>query len=90
MDNIYCCLDTAVYIPMTHWYGERGWLMQMGALNFARETVVHICSDVPALTLVLLLRSRKEKTLLPHNLDYSVLGATFYGLGEWDSKEVLL
>lgn len=72
---------TAVYVPIAHWVWGGGWLMEMGALDFAGGTVVHICSGVSALALVLLLGSRKEKTLLPHNLGYSVLGAAFLWFG---------
>lgn len=72
---------TAVYVPIAHWVWGGGWLMQMGALDFAGGTVVHISSGVSALALVLLLGSRKDKKLLPHNLGYSVLGAAFLWFG---------
>ena len=47
------------------------------ALDFAGGTVVHINCGVSALALALVLGTRKEKTLLPHNLGYPVLGAAF-------------
>lgn len=72
---------SAVYVPIAHWVWGGGWLMQMGALDFAGGTVVHICSGVSALALVLLLGSRKNKSLLPHNLGYTVLGAAFLWFG---------
>lgn len=72
---------SAVYIPIAHWVWGGGWLMQMGALDFAGGTVVHISSGISALALVLILKSRKNKTLLPHNLGYSVLGAAFLWFG---------
>ena len=72
---------SAVYIPIAHWVWGGGWLMQMGALDFAGGTVVHISSGISALALVLILKSRKSKTLLPHNLGYSVLGAAFLWFG---------
>lgn len=72
---------TAAYIPIAHWVWGGGWLMELGALDFAGGTVVHICSGVSALAVILLLGSRKEKTLLPHNLGYSVLGAAFLWFG---------
>ncbi|MPL62790.1 Ammonia channel [bioreactor metagenome] len=72
---------TAVYVPIAHWVWGGGWLMQMGALDFAGGTVVHISSGISALALVLILGSRKSKTLLPHNLGYSVLGAAFLWFG---------
>ena len=72
---------TLVYIPIAHWVWGGGWLMQMGALDFAGGTVVHINSGVTALALALVLGRRKDTSLLPHNLGYSVLGAGFLWFG---------
>ena len=72
---------TLVYIPIAHWVWGGGWLMQMGALDFAGGTVVHINSGVTALALALVLGKRKDASLLPHNLGYSVLGAGFLWFG---------
>ena len=55
--------------------------MQMGALDFAGGTVVHINSGVTALVLALVLGKRKDTSLLPHNLGYSILGAGFLWFG---------
>ncbi len=70
-----------VYIPIAHWVWGGGWLFQMGALDFAGGTVVHINSGVAALALVLLLGKRKDTNLLPHNLGYSVIGAALLWFG---------
>ncbi|MDR2874254.1 MAG: ammonium transporter [Methanobrevibacter sp.] len=70
-----------VYIPIAHWVWGNGWLKELGALDFAGGTVVHICSGISALALVLLLGVRKDKSLIPHNLGYSVLGAAFLWFG---------
>lgn len=72
---------TLVYIPVAHWVWGGGWLMQMGALDFAGGTVVHIDSGITALALALVLGPRKDTTLLPHHLGYSVLGAGFLWFG---------
>ena len=72
---------TLVYIPIAHWVWGGGWLMQMGALDFAGGTVVHINSGVTALVLALVLGKRKGTSLLPHNLGYSILGAGFLWFG---------
>ena len=72
---------TLVYIPIAHWVWGGGWLMQMGALDFAGGTVVHINSGVTALALALVLGKRKDASLLPHNLGYSVLGAGLLWFG---------
>ena len=53
----------------------------MGAVDFAGGTVVHINSGVTALALALVLGKRKDASLLPHNLGYSVLGAGFLWFG---------
>jgi Amt family ammonium transporter len=70
-----------VYIPIAHWIWGNGWLAELGALDFAGGTVVHICSGISALALALLLGVRKDKSLIPHNLGYSVLGAAFLWFG---------
>jgi len=70
-----------VYIPIAHWVWGGGWLFQLGALDFAGGTVVHINSGVAALALALLLGKRKDSKLLPHNLGYSVIGAALLWFG---------
>jgi Amt family ammonium transporter len=72
---------TLVYIPIAHWVWGGGWLFQLGALDFAGGTVVHINSGVAALALALLLGKRKDTKLLPHNLGYSVIGAALLWFG---------
>jgi Amt family ammonium transporter len=61
---------TLVYVPVAHWVWGGGWLMQMGALDFAGGTVVHIDSGVSALALALVLGPRKDTSLLPHHLGW--------------------
>ena len=75
---IWACL---VYIPIAHWVWGGGWLMQMGALDFAGGTVVHINSGVSALAVALVLGKRKDTSLIPHNLGYAVLGAALLWFG---------
>ena len=75
---IWVCL---VYIPIAHWVWGGGWLMQMGALDFAGGTVVHINSGVSALAVALVLGKRKDTSLIPHNLGYAVLGAALLWFG---------
>ena len=72
---------TLVYLPISHWVWGGGWLAQMGALDFAGGTVVHLNCGVAALALALLLGRRKDTRLLPHQLGYSVLGAAFLWFG---------
>lgn len=72
---------TLAYIPIAHWVWGGGWLMQMGALDFAGGTVVHINSGIAALAVALVLGKRKDTSLLPHNLGYAVLGAGLLWFG---------
>ncbi len=65
---------TLVYLPVAHWMWGGGWLYQMGALDFAGGTVVHLNCGMAALALVFLLGARKKAKLLPHHLGYSVIG----------------
>ena len=75
---IWTCL---VYIPIAHWVWGGGWLMQMGALDFAGGAVVHINSGISALAVALVLGKRKDTSLIPHNLGYAVLGAALLWFG---------
>ncbi|GAA3314545.1 hypothetical protein GCM10020331_007330 [Ectobacillus funiculus] len=50
-----------VYAPVAHWvWGVGGWLRELGALDFAGGTVVHISSGVAGLVLAIVLRKRKK------------------------------
>ncbi|MBI5681530.1 MAG: ammonium transporter [Methanobacterium sp.] len=70
-----------VYVPIAHMVWGGGLLFNMGALDFAGGTVVHLNSGIAALALVILLGSRKDTTLLPHQLGYSVIGAALLWFG---------
>lgn len=72
---------TLVYIPVAHWVWGGGWLMNLGALDFAGGCVVHINSGISALALALVLGKRKDSSLLPHNLGYTILGAGLLWFG---------
>ena len=72
---------TLVYLPIAHWVWGGGWLAQLGVLDFAGGTVVHLNAGIAALALVLLLGKRKDIRLLPHNLGYSVIGAALLWFG---------
>ena len=63
-----------VYLPVAHWVWGGGWLAQLGVLDFAGGTVVHVNCGLAALALVMLLGVRKDVKLLPHHLGYSVIG----------------
>ncbi|MCQ2977150.1 MAG: ammonium transporter [archaeon] len=70
-----------VYIPLVHWIWGGGWLMGLGALDFAGGVAVEVNSGFSALALALVLGKRKDASLIPHNLGYSILGAGFLWFG---------
>ncbi|TYO97459.1 ammonium transporter [Desulfallas thermosapovorans] len=75
---------TLVYDPICHWVWGGGWLMELGALDFAGGTVVHISSGVSALVAALVLGRRKgygTERMVPHNIPYVVLGAALLWFG---------
>ncbi len=70
-----------VYVPIAHWVWGGGFLASWGALDFAGGTVVHVNSGVAGLALALLLGRRKDISLLPHHLGYSIIGAALLWFG---------
>ena len=72
---------TLIYIPIAHWVWGGGWLMQLGALDFAGGTVIHINAGISALILALILGKRKDSRLLPHNVTLTVIGGAFLWFG---------
>lgn len=76
---------TFVYDPVAHWvWGTGGWLRNLGALDFAGGTVVHICSGVAALTCALVMGRRRgygKEDMKPHNLTMTITGAALLWFG---------
>jgi Amt family ammonium transporter len=76
---------TVVYAPLAHWvWGVGGWMRQMGALDFAGGTVVHISSGASALACAIMLGRRqgyKVQPFVPHNLPMTILGAGLLWFG---------
>ena len=67
-----------VYFPVANWVWGGGWLGQMGLIDFAGGTVVHISAGVAALVTALVIGKRKDflsSVTLPHNLTMSFTGA---------------
>ncbi len=76
--------STLVYDPMAHWvWGVGGWLRELGALDFAGGTVVHINAGMAALAAALVIGKRKDypDTSPPHNLPFAILGAALLWFG---------
>ena len=76
---------TLVYDPLCHWvWGQGGWLRQMGVLDFAGGTVVHIAAGFSALAFALVIGPRKgygKAPMEPHNITLTVLGAGLLWVG---------
>lgn len=73
------------YFPMAHWVWGGGFLQQMGAIDFAGGTVVHINAGVSAFVMCLLIGQRddwrKGHAILPHNVTLVFMGMSFLWLG---------
>jgi Amt family ammonium transporter len=73
-----------VYAPVTHWVWGGGWLGEMGLLDFAGGTVVHITAGVAALVCALVIGNRKgfgEVAMPPHNMTMTITGASMLWIG---------
>ncbi len=73
-----------VYVPVCHWVWGNGWLMQMGLLDFAGGTVVHINAGIASLVAALVLGNRRgfpQTAMPPHNLTMTVTGASMLWVG---------
>ncbi len=77
--------SVVVYAPITHWvWGDGGWILGLGALDFAGGTVVHINSGVAGLVAALVLGRRLgfgSAKMAPHNLLLRVTGAGLLWVG---------
>jgi Amt family ammonium transporter len=76
---------TFVYDPIAHWvWGNGGWLHQLGALDFAGGTVVHISSGMSALVAAIVLGRRLDlgkEPIEPHDATMTILGAALLWFG---------
>ena len=73
-----------VYSPVAHWVWGGGWLADMGALDFAGGTVVHVNAGVAALVAAMVVGKRRDypsSSLLPHNVPFTLLGAGLLWFG---------
>jgi Amt family ammonium transporter len=76
--------SVVVYAPLAKWVWGGGFLQQLGALDFAGGTVVHINAGVAAAVLAVLLGRRRDygrKAMLPHQVPYTLLGAGLLWFG---------
>ncbi len=77
--------STFIYAPLCHWVWGGGWIgARIGALDFAGGTVVHISSGISALVTALYVGRRfgyGREPMPPHNLPFTVLGASLLWVG---------
>lgn len=82
---LFCVLwALLVYFPVANWVWGGGWLGQMGLIDFAGGTVVHVTAGVAALITAVVLGKRKDfltSSTLPHNLTMSFTGAAMLWVG---------
>lgn len=72
-----------VYLPAAKWVFN-GWLLDMGALDFAGGTAIHINAGVAALAVILVIGNRKghgSTPMPPHNLPFTLLGTGILWFG---------
>ncbi|SDG56434.1 ammonium transporter, Amt family [Sinosporangium album] len=75
---------TVVYIPVAHWVWGNGWLFDLGIMDFAGGTVVHINAGAAGLALALVLGRRtgwRKEPMRPHSLPLVLLGAALLWFG---------
>jgi ammonium transporter, Amt family len=75
---------SVVYFPVCHWVWGGGWLAEMGLLDFAGGTVVHITAGVAALVCALVMGNRNgfpSTPMMPHNMTMTVTGAGMLWVG---------
>jgi Amt family ammonium transporter len=79
-----CLWALVVYAPVAHWVWGGGWLADLGALDFAGGTVVHVNAGVAALVAAIVVGKRHgypSSSLLPHNVPFVLLGAGLLWFG---------
>ena len=74
-----------VYAPIAHWVWEPGgWLAQMGALDFAGGSVVHVNAGIAGLVCAYALGPRKgygREAFEPYSLAFTMMGAGLLWVG---------
>ena len=71
-----------VYAPIAHWvWAGNGWLFELGALDFAGGTVVHINAAMAAIAAAVLVGKRRNPGGEPGNVPYVIIGASLLWFG---------
>jgi Amt family ammonium transporter len=75
---------TFVYAPVAHWvWGVGGWLRNLGALDFAGGTVVHVLAGSSAIASAMMIgrRHRTPGEGRPNNVPFVILGSALLWFG---------
>lgn len=75
---------TFIYSPIAHWVWGGGWMAEMGALDFAGGTVVHINAGVAGLVLSYMVGKRigyGKTPMFPASVSLTALGAALLWFG---------
>ncbi|WP_411841061.1 ammonium transporter [Staphylococcus haemolyticus] len=71
-----------IYSPVAHWVWGGGWIQQLGALDYAGGTVVHITSGLSGLILAIMIgNGKKIEKIKPHNLLITLIGGILVWIG---------
>src|SRR3989344_4981923 len=75
-----------IYAPIAHWvWNANGWLHNLGAIDFAGGTVVHIAAGLSALAAAFVIGRRKDakngNEFKPNNVPFVILGAALLWFG---------
>jgi Amt family ammonium transporter len=74
-----------VYFPVAHWvWASGGWIFEMGVIDFAGGTAVHINAGAAALALAIVIGKRAgwpKTPMRPHNLTLVMIGAALLWFG---------
>jgi Amt family ammonium transporter len=74
-----------IYNPVAHWvWSADGWLLALGALDYAGGTVVHINAGIAAIVTAIMLGKRRDykgHALPPHNITYVAMGTAMLWVG---------
>lgn len=77
---------TFAYFPMAHWVWGGGWIQELGAIDFAGGTVVHINAGISALIMAVMLGRRKGyrttgHPVIPNSIPFVFIGTALLWLG---------
>ncbi len=73
-----------VYAPICHWVWGGGWLGDMGLMDFAGGTVVHVTAGVAAIVIAMVIGNRSgfpDQAMPPHNMTMTITGAAMLWVG---------